>query len=253
MDIVQANLDVGPLRIDANVAPYWADVHMWRDLSRRRVLFVGCGASVLPHFYSELGFSVDAVDVSPTAVTLAASAPSYEERRRFSAGGPPVAQAVAGAVGRSHEEPRFTVSDVFELNAHGEWDVIYATDFVGHFDVTDRDVIARRFMEALAPGGIVVIEDNDFSVIEEMSPSPTGIEHAFADAGFRVYLGKAHTWRQQQFTCRWWDVGARFKRVSPAHLDVIQAEFEKKAAVERREDLSAAQQGAYLAIFRYSR
>ncbi len=64
----------------------------------------------------------------------------------------------------------FLVSDVDDLNAHGEFDLVYARFLLTH--LSDPGGILRHMVDAAAPGGAIVVEDIDHSAIFSYPESP---------------------------------------------------------------------------------
>jgi SAM-dependent methyltransferase len=70
-----------------------------------------------------------------------------------------IAREEAGAAGLDNVSYR--VADVTELDAEGEFDVVYSRFLLAH--LRDPAAAMRRLVAAARPGGLVVMEDIDFS------------------------------------------------------------------------------------------
>jgi SAM-dependent methyltransferase len=125
------------------------------QLAPGRALDVGCGAGRNARYLASVGFDVDAVDLSPTAITWA-----RELARGASASEPRSLRAVHGgaelARGASASEPRspvrFHCADVFTVDS-GPYQLVYDSGCFHHLPPHRRVSYLALLDRCLAPGG----------------------------------------------------------------------------------------------------
>jgi SAM-dependent methyltransferase len=77
------------------------------------------------------------------------------------------------------------VSDPLES---GSFDLVHSRAVLDH--LPERDAVVRRLVDALAPGGWLVLEGGDFSTVRAVEPSTTE-EGAFFDSAFAAVIDAA--------------------------------------------------------------
>jgi 2-polyprenyl-3-methyl-5-hydroxy-6-metoxy-1,4-benzoquinol methylase len=174
-----------------------------------RCLVAGNGISVLPEMLSHFGMEVCSVDCSATAVEYCRHHPSLEiERLAFFGSGRPVAETEVSTIrkrmGESHDETGssdYLVDDLFSCTRGTETlDLIIMQNVIEHFVAEDRVSLAHRLYAWLKPGGIAIVESQNYlGIVAPRRTEQMGIEVSFEAAGFLFHLRESYVWRQEQF------------------------------------------------------
>ena len=127
----------------------------------RRLLDAGCGVSVWPHLFARLGYDVVALDASRTAIHhrhpspadkfLASCLQIVGARERFLARQFPPRGALRYRIGRWE--------DVRPLDPVAPFDVIVCHNGLRRSPKREWRRAARAFVQRLAPGGVLVLEN----------------------------------------------------------------------------------------------
>lgn len=157
----------------------------------RRVWFAGCGTSVGPRFYAEVGYNVLATDLSPVAVRI---------QRRFAALAPERLFTGWSAFVRQSEPPldvpqqlQAAEHDFTTCAPNGVFDsVINCCAFQG-LSPSAMSRAAQSFFTALRPGGAAILE-----MAHVPADLRTVIEDTLLTAGFFIPFSQSNRWYQRQ-------------------------------------------------------
>jgi hypothetical protein len=154
----------------------------------KRVWFPGCGTSLAPRSYSELGFDVVASDISREALEVQwRSKHANEELLRML-----YEQAVSGLAPERGGRFEIVKRDLRIPCTEGPFDcVLNIRSFTG-FDTESMRAIARCHMEALRPGGWAIFETTGVP-----SEARDAIEDLLIESGATLPLNECERWYRQ--------------------------------------------------------
>lgn len=145
--------------IRAALDSHWGtDPHSLRPLAGKRALDVGCGAGLLCEPLARLGAAVTGIDAAPENVA--------------------VAQAHAAGQGLAID---YRATGVEQLGAPGAFDLVTSMEVIEH--VADPRLFVRGLVEALAPGGLMILSTPNRTPLSKLAMITVGEGLGFIPRG----------------------------------------------------------------------
>jgi SAM-dependent methyltransferase len=274
---------INALRHDIGYHRFRDHLSLFDRLGYKHILCGGNGISILPYMCAHQGFTVTAVDISPTAVRYSQAHPAEEEfyLRFFTLGlqmpdqggssdqesGKPQVEPAHSPLSRLEQlrqivrranrpggSIQFEARDLFEYEPGDEiFDAIILQNLVEHFSERDQHRLAERLYRCLARGGILIVESQCLALDDPNLEFSDAIEGSFEQVGFLFHLKDAYRWKKEQYQVRPWQIVKGLRLTGRGATETIEAEFTERAATALASDLEQLRHGRKLVIFQYAR